>query len=606
MSSRRWANVSYLDAIRPEPAWRTDYAFLASYSADLVAMVAALLSLAGLDDDRGSGSKVDLANAVDQLADRVRLVVQAGRLVAPAKTPRILTILDRYVREVQLDETTASWHPKAVLAKHVQQDAEGKEWRLWIGSRNLTRDLAWDVGLTLIGRSDGQGSDVPGLSDLAAALAEQAALPGISPQTIRRELQQVRWVVPAGCSINSLRLLNETSPRGLPPAPNRVDRLVVISPFLDGTIVRALGKWGTAETPRIIVSTRSELAKLASQTGEPLAAYSELLFLDAPTPDEQVAGDVSDRENANSEDEKPEPRTLHAKVVFAQSGVRRLLWTGSANATQRGWNGPNREVVAELEVSPEVANGLESFVTEIAKTVRFEELGDPDEPDTTEERLETARKHVAAAWDVKQQLVDLAPCLMAAVDPNPPDAEITLSVGLLAGNAVVWTRGATSIQLPAVSPADVTELVWCRLSLEDSSICWLQRAPLDPAPDDDRDRQALARYLDPRTFLQWIRSLLTGESDGEGGGDWDGESRTPPRRGKLDVVPTWWAPTMEEVLRAWSRDPNSLKLIDRKVRHFLKLYQEQTESEVSAEDRAIVAEFHQTWQILRRELVEGS
>ena len=606
MSSRRWANVSYLDAIRPEPAWRTDYAFLASYSADLVAMVAALLSLAGLDDDRGSGSKVDLANAVDQLADRVRLVVQAGRLVAPAKTPRILTILDRYVREVQLDETTASWHPKAVLAKHVQQDGEGKEWRLWIGSRNLTRDLAWDVGFTLIGRSDGQGSDVPGLSDLAAALAEQAALPGISPQAVRRELQQVRWVVPAGCSINSLRLLDETGPRGLPPAPNRVDRLVVISPFLDGTIVGALGKWGTAETPRVIVSTRSELAKLASQTGQPLAAYSELLFLDAPTPDEQVAGDVSDRENANSEDEEPEPRSLHAKVVFAQSGARRILWTGSANATQRGWNGPNREVVAELEVSPEIANGLDSFVTEIAKTVRFEDLGDPDEPDTTEERLETARKHVAAVWDVKQQLVELVPCFTAAVDPNPPDAEITLSVGLLAGNAVLWTRGTNSIQLPAVSQADVTELVWCRLSLEDSSICWLQRAPLDPAPDDDRDRQTLARYLYPRTFLQWIRSLLTGESDGEGGGDWDGEPKTPQRRGKLDVVPTWWAPTMEEVLRAWSRDPNSLKLIDRKVRHFLKLYQEQTESEVSAEDRAIVAEFHQTWQILRRELVEGT
>lgn len=63
---------------------------------------------------------------------------------------------------------------------------------------------------------------------------------------------------------------------------------------------------------------------------------------------------------------------------------------------------------------------------------------------------------------------------------------------------------------------------------------------------------------------------------------------------------------MEEVLRAWSRDPNSLKLIDRKVRHFLKLYQEQTESKVSAEERAIVEEFHQTWQILRRELVEGT
>lgn len=606
MSSRRWGNVSYLDAIRPEPAWRTDYAFLASYSADLVAMVATLLALAGLDDDRGSGSKVDLANAIDQLADRVRMVVQAGRLIAPAKPPRILTILDRYVREVQLDETKASWHPKAVLAKHVQQDGDGAEWRLWIGSRNLTRDIAWDVGLTLIGRSDSQGSDIPGLSDLGATLAEQAALPRISPQSIRRELQQVRWSVPAGCSINSLRLLDENIPRGLPSAPNRVDRLVVISPFLDGTIVGTLGKWGTADTPRVIVSTRSELAKLASQTGQPLASYSELLYLDAPVPDEQIAGDVSDRENANSEDEEPEPRSLHAKLIFAQSGARRLVWTGSANATQRGWDGPNREVVAELEVSSEVANGIENFVTEIAKTLHYEELGDPDEIDTTEERLETARKHVAAVWDVKQQLVDLVPNFTAAVDPNPPDMEIKLSVGLLTGNVVAWTRGSTSVQLPVISQAEVTELVWCRLCLGDSSICWLQRSPLDPAPDADRDRQALSRYLDPRTFLQWIRSLLTGESDGEGGGDWYCELKAPLPRGKYDVVPTWWAPTIEEVLRSWSRDPNSLKLIDSKVRHFLKLYQEQNDSEVPAEDLAIVEEFHQTWQILRGELMEGT
>jgi hypothetical protein len=74
MSSCRWDSVSYLDALRPEPGWETEFAFLASYSADLVALVAVLLALAGLDDDRGSGSKVDLATALDRLKDRVRLV----------------------------------------------------------------------------------------------------------------------------------------------------------------------------------------------------------------------------------------------------------------------------------------------------------------------------------------------------------------------------------------------------------------------------------------------------------------------------------------------------------------------------------------------------
>src|SRR5690606_25083815 len=103
----------------------------------------------------------------------------------------------------------------------------------------------------------------------------------------------------------------------------------------------------------------------------------------------------------------------------------------SANATQRGWMGPNREIVAELEVSPEIADGLERFITEIAKTVRFDELDEPDEIDEVEDRLEKARQHVAATWDVRQRIQDQIPYLVAATDPNPPDMEVTLAVGLL-------------------------------------------------------------------------------------------------------------------------------------------------------------------------------
>lgn len=606
MSSRRWANVSYLDAIRPEPAWQTEYALLASYSADLVALVAALLALAGLDDDRGSGSKVDFANAVDQLGGRIRLVVQAGRLVAPTKTPRILTILDRYVREVQLDESTASWHPKAALAKHVQQQGEETEWRLWIGSRNLTRDLAWDTGLTLIGRSEGSGAEMPGVIELAAELAQQAALPDVTPREIRAQLRRVRWTAPIGCTVQSLRLLNPDGPRGLPQAPDGVNRVIVVSPFLDGTIVGTLGNWGTAETHRTLVSSRAELAKLAAQSGRPLNGFTELLYLDAPTPDEQTASDACDRENANSQDEDPEPRSLHAKIIYAEAGSRRVIWTGSANATQRGWRGPNREILAELEVSSEIASGLQSFVTGIAKTVRVDELGDPEQTSDVEDRLEVARKHVAATWDVRQQILQQTPLLEANSNPNSPDVDIELAVGLLSGSLVVWPRGVNQVFLPTITTAEVTELVWCRLTLGETSTSWLQRAPLDPPPNDERDRQALARYLDPRTFLQWIRFLLTGESVGEGGGDWDGQARTPLRHNKPDAAPYWWAPTMEEVLRSWSRDPASLKLIDRKVNHFLKIFREQPNSELPADDRAVIEEFHQTWQILRRELVEGS
>src|SRR5262249_55876995 len=139
VSERRWGNVSYLDALRPEPGWDTEFAFLATYSADLIALVAGLLALAGLDDGRGSGSKVDFIHALYRLKNRVRLVAQAGRLVAPAKTPKILAVLDRYVREASPDENSESWHPKVALAKLKSEDGGQTQWRLWLGSRNLTR-----------------------------------------------------------------------------------------------------------------------------------------------------------------------------------------------------------------------------------------------------------------------------------------------------------------------------------------------------------------------------------------------------------------------------------------------------------------------------------
>jgi hypothetical protein len=134
----------------------------------------------------------------------------------------------------------------------------------------------------------------------------------------------------------------------------------------------------------------------------------------------------------------------------------------------------------------------------------------------------------------------------------------------------------------------------------------LQRAPLDPPPGEERDRQALARYLDPRTFLLWIRSLLTGDAAGDGSGDWDDDDKGSLPHESSRAAPTWWAPTIEEVLKAWTREPTSLVLIDKKVRNYLKLYQEQTDTEQPPEDRRVVEEFYKTWNTLRRELVPGT
>lgn len=204
-----------------------------------------------------------------------------------------------------------SWDPKAVLTKQISDDESTTQWWLWIGSRNLTRDLAWDVGLALVSHSDGDaGSEIRGIPEQAHNLAQHAALPGVSPIRIRSELQRVRWDAPSGCSVKTLRLPDLDSSCGLSAAPQQLGWLIVVSPFLDGTVVGSLGKWSDAETNRVLVSSRVELAKLTAQKGKSLMGFNDVLFLDAPVPDEQAASDVSERENSDSEDEEPEPRGL--------------------------------------------------------------------------------------------------------------------------------------------------------------------------------------------------------------------------------------------------------------------------------------------------------
>jgi hypothetical protein len=607
MDKRHWSGLSYLDAIRPQPGWSVDRAILATYSADLVAVVATLLALAGLDDDRGSGSKVDFANAFEQLRDRVKILVQAGRLGWPNKKTPILAILDRFIVEINADERERSWHPKAALVKMIKEDKPDiVEWRLWISSRNLTRSIDWDAGLLLTGRLEGSGQSIPGIAHLADEFAQLARLTNFDREAVRQEIEQVYWQSPEGTLLHDLNLLMPDHRPGLPAKLDKLRKLFVISPFIDGTIISRLGGWANQNTETYLLSTQAELARLHGQAGQPLKAFNHILALDAPEEGEAALSESPEPEQdaGSGEDEEIETRGLHAKLVYAETTAdERVLWLGSANATGRGWRGPNTEIIARLTIIDEsIAAGLKAFL-ELARPVDLASLTEGEETDPQKEQLEKARNAVAAQWQVTQKRHDRGPVLVAEVLPHPEDEAIQLEVGLLACDLVVWPHQQQQLQLPSISKAQETELVQIRLSLGGYQEMWLQRAPLDPPPDEERDRRALARHLDPRTFLLWIRALLNMADVGDGGGDWDVET-TASRQQLASGLLEWWAPTLEEVLKAWTRNPDNLGVIDRKVQHYLKLMQEKDRIEQNPETQKVLDEFADTWAVLREVLVE--
>jgi hypothetical protein len=188
--------------------------------------------------------------------------------------------------------------------------------------------------------------------------------------------------------------------------------------------------------------------------------------------------------------------------------------------------------------------------------------------------------------------------------PHADDVDLELAVGLLGGALITWSRGQNSIVLPDVPLGELSQFIHCRLTIGDAFSEWLQHTPITPPLGEERDRRALARYLDPRTFLRWLRSLLTDDPFVDGGDDWDGTDHqsavAPGNRG-----PEWWAPTIEDALKAWNRDPNKLADVDLKVRHYLKLIEEEQRADLRDEDLLIIQDFRDTWSILRGELVVG-
>jgi hypothetical protein len=349
------------------------------------------------------------------------------------------------------------------------------------------------------------------------------------------------------------------------------------------------------------------------QKGQPLAKFTEILAFTTPeSQDEDLRMEIlaskqtvgeSDEQPPDSDDEQPEGRGLHAKLVLATHNQGHTLWLGSANATSAAWSGKNAEVMARLTVTDQaIIDGLLEFMgmVQIFTRADLPEYID-DDPDVY--RLEEARRQVVIRWQVKQRRHRDGPQLFSDSPPHPGTPDIILAVGLLTGDLVEWPRGKLSLQLPPVPKALETELVQVQLKLNHQLCTWIQMAPLTPPPDEERDHQALARYLDPRTFLLWLRALLKVADLGDGGGDWD-KPATPSNKQKGAVKFNWWAPTLEEILKAWSLNPVILATIQRRVDRYLTVVKNSS-GEYDRDEQKILQEFENVWSLVQQTLLEA-
>ena len=331
---------AFLELLRPPKLATTRFALFASYSADPIVMGGALMQLSVRGRDDGTGSKVDFANSLETLRDRVRFIVQRGRIHCGRDIPKITAVLDQFVVEMPYQERDKSWHPKIALICFEAGDGR-RLWRCWIGSRNLTQSRDLDLGLAIDGEARRRKGSRPiaGMPQLGAALAREARLAACDADTIERELNEVRWIAPENFTLHDVTLRLPGAIPMLPFAAEERRKLLILSPFLCDAFIDSLAAVPSAD--RTLITTLSGIRDLSHQSHEKLREI-KLLSLASPVPE----GDPAEEHLAGNKDFDGDEefhgrefrQGLHAKLFAAIKGNKADIIMGSANATNRAWS----------------------------------------------------------------------------------------------------------------------------------------------------------------------------------------------------------------------------------------------------------------------------
>jgi hypothetical protein len=497
--SVRWPNMAYESALKPPSGMALESALLTSYSAEMPAIVAALRAMGGFAEGDGKLGPRGLAQTLEQVRGRVRITVQRGRLRSNTRA-RIAGILDQFVYEVGMDEAEGSWHPKMALvhfiSKKVAQSENNECWRLWMGSRNLVAAENAELGLCLESAEGSRAHEVPGLTESASWLAMRSGYDEKAVRRLRLQLTKLRWMLPEGCSAVSLKYhLGQAGTGKLPDPPLRIDEVIVVSPFLDVSTVRSLGRWGGTATPKKIVSTEEWLSKIEKSSPSPLVHF-HLLAMSKP---ELEAAEANFGDALEEMDEHSDVayRRLHAKLLAVRHGKSCTLWMGSANATERGWTGKNVELTAKIEANLQMWQGLENWTNDLREVDRAALRDLIDSETEIQKKLNQERNRLAAAWDAKLVFEPDRTIIMAKSDLHPYDSDLELSVRLLTHSDMkIWPRGQEDMVMAQTRLADRTAFVCVKLSHSGGSAAeWVQCCIIDPPLGDERDGESVGKLL---------------------------------------------------------------------------------------------------------------
>lgn len=415
--------VLLTDALRPPPGFEVDVAVTTTYSLNLTAMLIAPMTfaLAGEGDAGGLADRdpAQLLDAVQRYMSRTTVFCQAAGIHVPASHSRIHTFLEDSIHQVEPPRAGALFHPKLWAIRYRRPADDSLFHRVVVASRNLTLDSSWDTALIL----DEAAHGTIGASPAADTIA---ALPGLllDPMTQERKdsilslagtLRGIRLDAPepfTGGELLPLGLLHSAQWS----FPERVEKVLAISPFLAGSTLHAL-RAGNSE------STLLTRADSADQLGATSLADWDVHVLDAGADygDESSAEAISQTEfGVITADDGDAPTTveltgLHAKtIVIDYGGGESTVITGSANLTESAW-ARNVEFNAVL-TGPTTLCGVDAVLGRDAQDMGLRTImepytpaADPAEDPASDTGFQLEEFHRALARSEPRPRLDITP-----------------------------------------------------------------------------------------------------------------------------------------------------------------------------------------------------
>lgn len=556
----RSAAYSVFEALRPTGEQVLERGAFATYSLDLVAVAALILSLSRAGEQELEAGPLSFVDALSEVAPRIDIVFQKDRLKPAAQHFGVLHMLDRRIHAVQ-PPRGSSYHPKFALVRYIGPK-KLITWKLWLGSRNLTGGQDREAGLLLVGRVGGyRGSRIPAIASMARELL--SPLEWIAD--FGSELESARWSAPKDIKVRGIQWRRAGELKPFATALRGATRTVALSPFVDDRGCSAFDGC----TQNSLLTTRDAASNLRERSDVNLLVGRDPIF-DVPMPVES-SGASTDIDDVS----EPEPSGNHAKLLLRQNGATNRLWIGSANLTKRGMEGPNAELIAELDVCAKTAKALISYVDD-AEPFALEN-GNQDIESANRRAAERALDDaIAVIVGARLELGRAGDGLMLTSDTSFDAflAKHRLQSWLLTRPDVVttWIAGQKSVLLvPGDVPLKLETVLVCfraeRMQNDCAPRSWAQVAAFPEHDVDARDHAATAAYIRSAGASAWLRAQLEGIV-GDEGVTWAGHKRWAGSGfvGSGDALPL----AIEEVLAAWARNPREFEARTERVEETLK------------------------------------